>query len=107
MIESMNDLFANGWESMDPGKQAEYGETFKEQAHYSFVEMPLIQTWNPVVVLEQVMKCLKMKRVPPDVLVGLDGRYQLPILRMVPGWFQDLAIKAFSPDSPAVMKSGA
>jgi NAD(P)-dependent dehydrogenase (short-subunit alcohol dehydrogenase family) len=104
LTDSMNDMFMQIWQEMESDRQSEYGETFREQAYKIVVELPRRSTWNAVVVLEQVMKCLKMKKVPGNVLIGADARFALPILRMVPGWCQDVAVGLVSPGPPAGMK---
>jgi NAD(P)-dependent dehydrogenase (short-subunit alcohol dehydrogenase family) len=103
LTDSMNEMFMRIWQDMESDLQSEYGETFREQALRAVVELPRRSTWNAIVVLEQVMKCLKMKSIPPNVLIGMDAQFGLPILRMVPGWCQDVAVGIVSPGAPAVM----
>jgi hypothetical protein len=67
--------------------------------------MPKTVTWDVTVVVDEILKSLKSKTTPPDLLIGTDAKYSLPILRLLPEWFKDSMISIHLPiPIPAVMK---
>jgi hypothetical protein len=61
-------------------------------------------TWDPSVVVNQVLCRLKEQRMPPEVVVGIDARNFLVAFRILPAWVRDpLAVLAPWP-VPAAMK---
>ena len=57
------------------------------------------------IVVDQILKTLKVQKSPAQVLIGLDARYFYTIIRMLPAWLLALAPKDRKL-IPAVMKRG-
>jgi len=55
--------------------------------------------WEPGVVVDEVVKNLKAKRMPPEVIVGSDGKFLFSLLRIIPAWFLDL-LDSSNPNKP-------
>ena len=105
LVASMGDLVADNWENLEVSKKEEYGEAFYDGYRYNTVDMPRMTTWKADVVIDEVLKCLKMQQSPPTLLVGTDARFLLPVLRMVPEWCADLILKSLNRRPvPAAMK---
>jgi hypothetical protein len=68
------------------------------------VDIPHLFTWDMDVVVDQVIKCLATKYAPPELLIGSDARFSLPLLRMLPAWCLDAPSTVFGLATPAVMK---
>jgi hypothetical protein len=72
---------------------ADYFDTLK----ISLVDIPHSWSWNTNVVAEQTVSLLEINQLPAEVPIGLDGRFALLILRMIPGWCIDLVNYMFLP----------
>ena len=105
LVHGMGDATTKMWENLDDSIREEYGEAFYERFRYLFVDLPPRNTWKADVVLEEMLKCLKSKHTPPDLLIGTDARFALPILRILPAWCADFILRLSSIPIPAVMKS--
>ena len=82
-------------------------EAFFERYCFATVALPRKTTWKANVVVDEILKSLKSKRTAPDLLIGMDARYALPILKIVPEWCKDLLLSIYPPcPTPAVMKLG-
>jgi hypothetical protein len=64
---------------------AEYFERYRLVS----VEGPRMITWNMEVVIDQVLGFLAAQKVPGEVAIGTDGRFTIPLLRMLPVWIRD------------------
>lgn len=82
-----------------------FSTAYYERYRNLSVDMPRMVTWKADVVAEVVMKCLKMKHAPSDLLIGTDARFVLPILRMLPAWCSDFLFSLNRPPIPAAMKA--
>jgi hypothetical protein len=78
----------------------EYYQRYRELA----IDLPLSLTWDTVVVIRQVVRCLRMKRAPAEVIVGSDARFLLMLARMLPSWLISHMVQLNSPPIPAAMK---
>jgi len=80
---------------------------FYERYRYCVVDLPKTSMWKADVVLEEILKCLKSKTSPPDLLIGMDSRFAMPVLRMVPTWCSDFIVRVYPPlPTPADMAKG-
>jgi hypothetical protein len=68
------------------------------------VDVPHRFTWDLDVVVDQVVACLGAKYAPPELLIGSDARFFLPLLRMLPAWCLDAPSTVFGLATPAVIK---
>jgi hypothetical protein len=68
------------------------------------VDVPYMFTWDMDVVVDEVLKCLAAKYAPPELLIGSDARFSLPLLRLLPAWCLDAPSTAFGLATPAMMK---
>jgi hypothetical protein len=56
------------------------------------------------VVIQQVTQCLRNKYVPPEVIIGMDAKYALLLMRMLPAYLVDFVAAYNCPPIPAIMK---
>jgi len=101
---------AKNWENREESMKEEYGEAFLDVYRYHTVDMPRMATWDANVVIEEVLKCVKMRHSPPKLLIGTEARFVLALLRMVPEWCADLILSISSRSRkpvPAAMKSSS
>jgi len=62
-------------------------------------------SWSPQYVEDALVSCIELKNPPPRVLVGMDAKYFIMILRILPMWVQVKILKVLSSKSlPACMK---
>jgi len=104
LVHGMGDKAKQEWDKLDDKMKEEYGEAFYERFRYFCVDVPRRATWKADVVLEEILKCLKSKHTPPDLLIGTDARFALPVLRIVPAWVADFILGLNPLPIPAVMK---
>jgi hypothetical protein len=77
---------------------------FFEGWRYLAVDVPHMCTWKVDNVVEQVLEQLKARWLPPQVLVGTDARFTLPILQMAPAWSGDFFRRLQFRPIPAAMR---
>jgi len=46
-------------------------------------------SWNTDVVADQTIRMLKSKRMPPELVIGMDGKFVFGVARMLPAWVHD------------------
>jgi short chain dehydrogenase len=129
LVHAMGDMASKQWDSLEYSIKAEYGEgTVIYLAVFSLVEfllilfflillseyyrryrelavdLPLSLTWDTVVVIRQVVRCLRMKHAPAELIVGSDARFLLMLVRMLPSWLISFVVQLNTPPIPAAMK---
>lgn len=51
-----------------------------------FLEKVVLCVWPASMVTEELMKCLHALDPPAQLLIGMDARFGLTILRLLPAW---------------------
>lgn len=46
--------------------------------------------WPASMVTQEIVKCLQSLHPPAQVLVGIDARFFIPIMRLVPAWVRTM-----------------
>ena len=63
-----------------------------------------MNTWKVDNVVRSILEQLKARHIPPEVLIGMDARFVIPITRMVPAWTLDIIRRMQVRPLPAAMK---
>eukprot|EP00980_Cylindrotheca_fusiformis_P018722 scaffold6238_cov106-Cylindrotheca_fusiformis.AAC.8 len=91
------------WKIMSPEKQEEYGKDFVDQLTTHAQTMTRSSIWDMQVVVDHVAEDViwskKYPRPPPaQTVIGMDWRYGMVGLRMLPQWFRQQLITFISPN---------
>jgi len=93
IVHNSNKVITDTWNKLSKEKREEFGEDYFEKIRFWEVEMPNRLAWKMDVVVDQMLKCLKKKSAPPELLVGADARFVIPCMRILPAWALDLCCK--------------
>jgi len=74
------------WNKMSTELQQEYGTGVRDAIIEVGRDMSTSLCWNLEVVVNEVIKALKARDIPGQILVGTDAKYLIPLLRMLPSW---------------------
>jgi short-subunit dehydrogenase len=104
LVDTMGDVYTKQWDQLEDKVKMEYGEKYFERVREICVDIPQSLKWDMNVVIEQVVQCLRMKYIPPEIIIGTDAKYALLLLRMLPSYIIDFIFYYNFPPIPAIMK---
>jgi NAD(P)-dependent dehydrogenase (short-subunit alcohol dehydrogenase family) len=97
LVTGMQNNITSVYNGLSPTLRNQYGSDYFDTLKISLVDIPHSWSWNTNVVAEQAVSLLEINQLPAEVPIGLDGRFALLILRMIPGWCIDLVNYMFLP----------
>jgi hypothetical protein len=89
---------------LDDEKRTEYGDAYFGRFVEMAADVPQALSWKLDAVIDTAMNAVTVRDVEPSMIVGLDGRYLLTLLRMLPAWVLDWLDTLDPRPIPAVMK---
>lgn len=104
MVSDTEVMLKRVWNNLDPATKNEYGEEYFGELLKAVDKLKQL-SWSPQYVEDALVSCIELKNPPPRVLVGMDAKYFIMILRILPMWVQVKILKVLSSKSlPACMK---
>lgn len=93
------------WTSLSNSSRHEYGEDYLKECQVSAEKTTTQFCWNLNVVMDEILKCLFLEKLPMRVIVGIDGRLVTVAMRMLPDWIVEFAVHKTQPRPvPAAMQ---
>ncbi|KAL3939124.1 MAG: hypothetical protein SGBAC_006104 [Bacillariaceae sp.] len=88
LVDSTNELLdpETFWNTLSKTHQEEYGKTFVEKLCTHAQTMIRSSTWNFKVVVDSMVEIVQSSSPPAQVVVGMDFKYGLAGIRMLPQW---------------------
>ena len=105
IVNEMRNDITRTWNNLDDTTREQYGEDFLQRFLLLGADLPQSLSWNLEVVVDAVMTSFETRHVEAQVLVGMDARFGLAALRMLPPWLIDAVDALFGRPIPAVMKA--
>lgn len=105
LVDTMRPVVIDTWQSLEESQRQEYGDAFFDRYLELSVDIPHSACWKIDAVVSAVMTAIQSRYIAdPEVLIGMDARFGLVALRMLPAWVIDL-LDAFMPRPlPSIMK---
>jgi NAD(P)-dependent dehydrogenase (short-subunit alcohol dehydrogenase family) len=92
------------WKNLDEATQAHYGPAYLQRFTELVVDRPQTVSWKIDAVVDALLNGLESRVIAPEVLVGMDARFALVVLRMLPAWVNDVVDSWVNPRlAPAAM----
>jgi short-subunit dehydrogenase len=93
------------WNSLSEEVRHEYGEDYLRECQVRAEKTTTQFCWNMGVVMDEILRCLVLEKLPMRVIVGADGRFVTVAIRMLPEWLVEFAVHKTQPRPvPAAMK---
>jgi len=102
MLDYSKKHFEAKWNNLSPQVRREYGEESFQKWKDMLDDVVCIM-WESKSVVEEVIKCMESKYPSPEVIVGMDAKFILVFLKMMPTW---IVVKILSMVSPQCSKNG-
>jgi len=89
------------WNNLTAQIQNQYGkDTFHKWINMTKAVKNF--TWDSEMVVQQIRDCVELRYPPPDIFIGMDAKYVLIFLKILPTW---LSIKIFTVISPVTERN--
>eukprot|EP00527_Entomoneis_sp_CCMP2396_P003736 CAMPEP_0198140672 /NCGR_PEP_ID=MMETSP1443-20131203/3803_1 /TAXON_ID=186043 /ORGANISM="Entomoneis sp., Strain CCMP2396" /LENGTH=388 /DNA_ID=CAMNT_0043803177 /DNA_START=94 /DNA_END=1260 /DNA_ORIENTATION=+ len=105
LVENIHNTMRADWESMPKEKQEEYGQEFLDHS-MQLADDAHKFTWHMDNVIQELLKGLKGRSVPAEMIIGFDSRFVFLLISMLPSWIVDLIyqINAGTQPIPCIMR---
>jgi len=104
LVTDIFDQIDKHWKTMPDEVVKEYGDDYLKFSKLQFQQAHQMM-WRMEVAVDQLMKALTCERVPAEILVGTDAKFFFPLLRMLPYWIYDTAVRYSQPQPvPACLR---
>jgi NAD(P)-dependent dehydrogenase (short-subunit alcohol dehydrogenase family) len=77
------------WAKTGEPTKAQYGEAYFEMASTLSPELMYRHCWDPSNVVNDLAYAVQVAKPRPQLLVGLDAKCVIPLVRMLPSWLNE------------------